>query len=336
MIRPVVSTIVIEMIGDTLVLYRGITRVMEEAESLETIRLQKRAQTQPQVLESILRTREQYLSSSPCELGMRRRHIFQEFPEAHICGGEPWGVILTVQRLKDIASPPIGYGYKGGAARLALQAALGLPTHGRRPRDLDLIRVSSHSDTIDTLVASKVSPDDAQYGFGVECITNFQHYLNTRDITLNEVIVFQERVIASYQAINDMKDGTLRVTAFGLTQDLESQNRIAAKMLRLEAEAQYFRQPSYTLILPPLSTLSLFSFLLHLERTLTEKQRLAELFIQLCSQHGCTPQELEGACTLQHVVKQLRHLPKIRVSSFPFLSQLLKKPQRKTKSTIRL
>lgn len=309
---------------------------MEEAESLEIIRAQKHAQTQPHVLKNILRTREQYLTLSPSELDARRRKIFQDFPEAHICGVEPWGIILIVQRLKDIVSPPIGYGYKGGAARLALQAALGLPTYGRRPRDLDLVRVSSHSDTIDTLVTAKISPEDARHGFGVECITNFQQYLNTRDITLNEVIVFQERVIASYQAINDMKDGTLRVTAFGLTQDLESQNRIVAKMLRLEAEAQYFRQPSYTLVLPPLSSISLFSFLIHLERTLTKKPRLAELFIQLCSQHGYIPQELEGANTLQRVVKQLRQMSKIQSSGFPFLSQLLKTPQGKTKTPIRL
>lgn len=309
---------------------------MEEAENLELIRVRKRDQTQHRVLKNILRTREQYLTPSPSQLEVRRKQIFHEFPEAHVCGIAPWGISLDPGLLTDIVFPPVGYGYKGGAARLALQAALGLPTHIRQPRDFDLVRVSSHSDTIDTLIAKRVSPEDAQYGFGVECIRDFQQYLNTRDITLNEAIIFQERVIASYRAVDDMKSRIIRITAFGLSQDLASQNRIAAKMLRLAAEAQYFQQSPYALVLPSLSSLSLFSFLLHLERTLTERKRLAELFIQLCKQHGYTPQELEGVETLQHVVKRLRQIPKVPSSSFPLLSQLLKNPHHKGKTQIRL
>jgi len=309
---------------------------METFATLEAIRATMRDRTRFKALKTILLGREQYLNASECGIASKRKFFFQHFPEARVRSIHPWGVTLEAPTMKHLPLPPAGYGYKGGAARLALQTALGLPHHRQRIRDLDLIRVTLRVDSIDNSMAKKLSPDDARYGFGVECISDFQQYLTSRDLTINEGIVFQDRVIASHQAISDTKERILRMTQYAKSQNQESQNRIIAKMLRLSAEAVYYGEDSYSLDLPPTSELSLFAFLLHLERTLNEKKKLSELFIGAVSERGILPKELMQATNLHHTVKLLRNLPSSQTRQFPLLSQLINSKQEKGKKVIRL
>jgi hypothetical protein len=102
----------------------------------------------------------------------------------------------------DNPMPPPPYGIKGGAARERLVEALRVRSP-RPPRDLDLIRRGSFKVAGDDLVAKRYMPRDYAHGARVEIISDLDRYLRSRDLTINEVAVFDKGASCSVLAALD-------------------------------------------------------------------------------------------------------------------------------------
>lgn len=140
-------------------------------------------------------------------------------------------MVLDPQRLPDwqrvIADIPVGTGLKGGLARKILKVISGLNRH-----DEDFVSEMNGDGDIDVLVAvPKVTPalrrelreKFAGQMFGgmvvepkdVEVSDNLSHYFRSRDVTMNEALVFrasEDEVLLFYtdQAAVDIVDGAIR------------------------------------------------------------------------------------------------------------------------------
>ncbi|MCB0328822.1 MAG: hypothetical protein KDD70_04140 [Bdellovibrionales bacterium] len=269
-----------------------------------------------------MRTRELYFNEAGCELEERRKRLFHDFPHARIRRVYDWGVLLESVPLKRVSEPPTGYGYKGGAARLALTHALGIEESYRAARDIDLIRITASVDAIDRAVAQKFMEEDVKHGNGVEGVRDFQEYLVTRDITVNEVLYLQDRVIASYDAIQDCKNRALRPTRFALTQEQDSRNRISAKIIRFAAEAILAGNPPSSVTLASDEPLTQFNFLLQLDRALSGGGRLAETYFREVASRGLLPNSFSTITTLEKLSGALKKLSKKELKPFPKVSAL--------------
>lgn len=135
---------------------------------------------------------------------------------------------------------PVGYGFKGGAARSILRKALGLVVIP--PRDIDIIRLSAEPyDGADRDIAQKYMSQDFEFGDGVELVEDHDGYLNTRDFTINEVYVFDSKIIATEQCIRDTIRNTVRITEHErLSYSGDGIGpKMKAKVLRFHAEQMY-------------------------------------------------------------------------------------------------
>ncbi len=120
----------------------------------------------------------------------------------------------TQDRILSLELPP-GYGLVGGAARdVAIEALTGerLP-----PRDIDVVAFSelnpdlSH-ERLDS-ISQRLMPDDYSFGHGVR-VEKLAEYFQTRDFTLNEVVVIDGEVLVSAAAVDDLKNRIIRPTSF--------------------------------------------------------------------------------------------------------------------------
>lgn len=211
-------------------------------------------------------------------------------------------LVLTAPRLKRVPSPPSGYAFKGGAARLALLAASGMELGSKAPRDQDLVRVGRIRDLIDEQVAKRRMAEDEKLGHGVELLTCFREHLSKRDITINEVLLFPEKLICSRTAFADSLRRELRPSAHLYEQDPSSQLLITAKLLRLKAEFQLHGEEFSVSTLPDAGELSPFALFLHLSRSLETSSRLAEQYLKACRDAELLPAALDGRAKLSDVL----------------------------------
>lgn len=148
-----------------------------------------------------------------------------------------FSVVFSIEHPPEIPELPEAYGFKGGAARLALHRALGLPCAGV-PRDLDLIRLGSAMTEQDLALSKQYMPED--FGFnsanGVEVVDSPRAYIRTRDLTMNEVYYKQGSVTASLQCVLDTIGGVVRPSSRFLSRGyLGMPSSTAAKSLRFLA-----------------------------------------------------------------------------------------------------
>lgn len=134
---------------------------------------------------------------------------------------------------------PKGYGYKGGAARSLLLRNIGLdPTS--LPRDIDIIRLTEEEpeSRLDEKLAEEYMPDDLAQGYGVEHIDDTQEYLDTRDLTMNELYATDDFIVATDACLRDTIRGIIRQTDYEYEQYYDDIGpKMLAKMLRFYAEA---------------------------------------------------------------------------------------------------
>ena len=135
---------------------------------------------------------------------------------------------------------PDGYGYKGGAARVLLERALGIDVSGQ-PRDLDVIRLSwrKPEKDLDVQVGYEFMPDDMETGNGVEVIGDEWEYFDSRDLTLNQVWANDTEIRLTEACLLDTVRHILRPTEYERRQKVskhdgaEVGNKMMAKMIRL-------------------------------------------------------------------------------------------------------
>ena len=131
------------------------------------------------------------------------------------------------------------YGFKGGAARLALRSTLELRARDC-PRDLDLIRFGEGDETTDKCMSREYMPADFAISErnGVEIIQGMRSYLRTRDLALNEVLLLGDRLHLTVQCLLDTLSDVIRPTAAHYTNNRTGmRSGVAAKALRFFAES---------------------------------------------------------------------------------------------------
>jgi hypothetical protein len=133
---------------------------------------------------------------------------------------------------------PEGYGYKGGGARYLLERILGYKNIPE-PRDLDIVRLESvtPSDELDQELSEKYMPDDLKHGHGVEVIHDNETYLDSHDLTINELYATSTSIICSKKCLIDTIRGILRVSTNQYEHYSSTPHGILAKITRLYTQA---------------------------------------------------------------------------------------------------
>lgn len=176
---------------------------------------------------------------------------------------------------------PAGYGLKGGAARVALESVLGrvsLP-----PRDIDIVRLGRGWTAEDTAVSQTYMGRDFERGMGVEVVSSLAQYLRSRDLSCNEVVLFDDELQLSPVALFDTLGAVLRPCRYrsGSTRRLpQLHGRTAAKMLRLRAEGIVCGREWLVVGVPISQELSDFDIAIHLSRALERGKEVAEEFLR--------------------------------------------------------
>lgn len=191
---------------------------------------------------------------------------------------------------RELPSLPKEYGFKGGAARLALRVALRLPVSEREvPRDVDLIRIGLQRDPRDWSLAKQYMPEDAAAGRSVEVTRSIPHYLRTRDLTLNEVLWIDNLVAVSFLGFIDTMAALIRPTKYrggSLHSPKALRGVTVMKMLRLQAE---FGSPWEVRGILPTQEVDGFDLALHLNRALARGEDVAHAFLKLAAQYQFAP-----------------------------------------------
>jgi|GEM_PF-1560908 len=240
-------------------------------------------------------------------------------------------IIFEAPELNSFPRPPEGFGYKGGAARLALRALLGEDVCRYIPRDLDLFRIGTNHLELDDQVARKYSPEDFKHGHSIELVKSIDHYLATRDIRLNEIIFFRDELICSPEAVLDMLRGELHPTTYLMSQfdDLLPGN-IQLKMLRISAESELEGIPYRLCYELSQDQIKPFDIALHLDRVIPRGSRAINIFISKCIQAGLLNKSPRGQLSLEEAIDQLEERAQGVVSSFPGLAQYTKSKKKRS------
>ncbi len=132
----------------------------------------------------------------------------------------PNRVVLQVPEdlLDGLPPVPEGYGFKGGVARKVLARMLGLNASTAAVRDIDLLRDADTPGDEDHRLASLYMPDDLTMGeFGIEVLGDEAGYMNSRELTVNQLVLLGDELVATHACLLDTLGLTLRVTGAHLT-----------------------------------------------------------------------------------------------------------------------
>ncbi len=205
--------------------------------------------------------------------------------------------ILSIKMPNIDLLPPIPpqYGYKGGAARLALGLALNYNFSFRRPRDIDVVRFGSKESTnIDKEIEKAFMAEDSKYGHGIEVLSSIETYFSTRDITINEILILNNTIYFTLSCLVDLYHKVLRPTDHVLDKFNQADPKISMKILRLKAlstisgEEFSLSNDRYN---PRVTS---FHIALHLDRALDQNSRIATEYIYECVKQKYLPDFLLG------------------------------------------
>ncbi|MDC0357206.1 hypothetical protein OAO01_00190 [Oligoflexia bacterium] len=233
----------------------------------------------------------QFVFDSSSEI---RIHLFKKNPAAKILSIKKELVTIAALPLRRVPVLEPGYGYKGGAARLALAVALGENVATYAPRDLDLVRVGKNTSKKDVEIAQKYMPDDFQFGHSVEVVSDLKTYFDTRDLTMNQVVYMDGKIVCTKVALQDTVNNILRPTMHVVNSKGYLQGKIITKMLRLIAEGAVQGKRRTAVGIPKQQTVSPFDIALHLDRALQKSSRTAGLYISECIKKGYLTLEDSG------------------------------------------
>ncbi len=190
---------------------------------------------------------------------------------------------------------PEGYVIKGGLARLTLERALGIQSP-EEVRDIDLCYVGENEDrSVSNALAQEYCPEDFSHGYGVESLED--DYFQSRDFTINEVLVYGENILTTRQCLLDTMRGIIRFTDY--EKDLADNNnryvndKLASKALRLIAQRRGF--DGYSFADEDFfgdSYINDFHMALHLDRALGIGEDVAQEFVYELSKRGQIPENI--------------------------------------------
>ena len=122
-----------------------------------------------------------------------------------------------LERYSFLSELPHGVAVMGGVARSIAREII---TGEREPtRDIDLVNIvdeegnsEADHDTLDAL-SRKFMPNDYAFGHGIKNDT-LDHYFKTRDFTINQSLIKDDKLIISDFAYNDLQENIIRPTYF--------------------------------------------------------------------------------------------------------------------------
>ena len=233
-----------------------------------------------------------------------RLYLFSANPASKLIKAERGILYFKAPRLEFAPRLPRGYGYKGGVARLALAALIGDNPSKAAPRDLDLVRLPALS-AEDQVIASRYMGEDLKHGHGVEIVANIHDYFSTRDISLNEALLFGGQLICTGKAFSDAARHILRPTRHVIDDRGQPQPRIIAKIVRLFAE-EAARGRVFTIEgVPPDIEIPPFDLALHLKRALAVDAAAARIYLSECAARGFFRPPQRSRLTLESAISHL-------------------------------
>lgn len=186
---------------------------------------------------------------------------------------------------EDIAKLPEEYGYKGGIARYALEKQLGM--FATMPRDLDIVFCGTEEDAeLSKKLAKQYMPDDFLHGHGVETLGD--DYFDTRDFTINEVILAGSKITATRQCLLDTIRRVIRVTEYEKKErnyeegDYWVNPKLLAKALRFLAQEKVRVSDMSFADEDAVQWIGIDSFhmALHLDRAIECSEDIADQYVQ--------------------------------------------------------
>jgi hypothetical protein len=147
----------------------------------------------------------------------------------------------TIMSELDLDDLPRGVGVEGGAARAMLQRVAF--DEFAIIRDIDLVAIDGLVDGDMDLhaLSEDYMADDYAYGYGVSRI-DIVNYFATRDFSMNEVLVIDGVILATEQAVNDLRDKIIRPTEYesqGWDSGLGPKLTMKALLMQSVFERQY-------------------------------------------------------------------------------------------------
>lgn len=120
---------------------------------------------------------------------------------------------IVISEPENIRELKTGYAYKGGLARSVLEKELGIVTE-ISTRDTDLLRISREENKDEDLaMAKEYCPEDLEDGgHGVEKLA--LNYFETRDFTINELLVVGNKIILTKNCLLDTVRGIIRFSSY--------------------------------------------------------------------------------------------------------------------------
>ncbi len=190
---------------------------------------------------------------------------------------------------------PPQYGFKGGAARLALGFALNYNFSFRRPRDIDIVRFGDKKTSkIDKELELAFMKDDSKHGHGIEVLESTENYFQTRDITINEILILNNSIYFTISCLTDLYNKVLRPTEHVLDRFRQPDPKITMKILRLKALASVSGEEFSISLERYNPKVTSFHIALHLDRAISQSSRIASEYVYECVKYEYLPKFLLG------------------------------------------
>ena len=211
-------------------------------------------------------------------------------------GYEPFPHRFTLRVEPEVVAglPPVpeGYGFKGGVARKVLARTLRHNAFTLPVRDIDLLRTADTPGDEDHRLAQLYMPDDLTLGeFGIEVLSDEAAYMNSRELTVNQLVLVGDELTVTHACLLDTLGLTLRVTGAHLTRTRGYVHPgVALKALRFAANLT--AGGSEPRVLPFRVTPRRmkhgfdFYFALHLSRVYENGEAVAGVYLRLAADRG--------------------------------------------------
>lgn len=213
---------------------------------------------------------------------------------------------------------PEGYAYKGGAARAVLLRVLGIDVEAE-PRDFDIVRLSEKEPFVgaDDYFSQEYMADDYEFGDGVEVVRDQDGYFNSRDLTINEILVTGEKIEMTLQGLQDTIRHILRITPYEIDRARvdygdKLPHKLMAKTLRLYSESieRYGEEKAF---LPEEGQsaayeevfITPFYIGVHLDRAFQQGDEVAEKYVKSLKRSKQIPDHINSARELAFYINRL-------------------------------
>lgn len=149
------------------------------------------------------------------------------------------GIYTFIVDRSDFPELPNDYAFKGGVARKALARVLNLHAETGHVRDMDVLHFGSKPDPeTDKTICMSIMIDDfvasGKLKENIELLKSEKKYFQSRDLTVNQVVLIGERLICTAQCIADTIGNTVRPTLTHLGKNGRADWIIAAKAVRFD------------------------------------------------------------------------------------------------------